>query len=167
MTMQFGSGAARNGVGLAAKALTLMLCATIIAVAAEKKIPRSALPPAVEKTVQEQSQGATIKDITVETEKGKVEYEVEMTVNGHGKDVAMDKDGNVLEVEEQVALDSLPAAAKSAMLARAAGAKIVEVEAVSNKDGKLVSYEADTLKGTKKGEVAVGPNGEKVADDED
>lgn len=167
MTRQFGSSAARKNLRMAAKILTLTLCAATVALATEKKIQRSALPPAVEKTVQAQSQGATIKGFTMETEKGKVEYEVEMTVNGHGKDISMDKDGKVLEVEEQVALDSLPAAAKSAMLAKAAGAKIVEVEAVSNKDGKIVSYEAGTLKGTKKGEVAVGPNGEKVADDED
>ena len=102
----------------------------------------------------------------METEKGKVEYEVEMTVNGHGKDVAMDKNGNVLEVEEQVSIDTLPAAAKAALLARAEGAKIVEIEAVSNKDGKITSYEADVLKGAKKSEVAVGPNGEKVVDED-
>lgn len=32
-----------------------------------------------------------------------------MTVDGHSKDVSMDPDGNVLAVEEQVALDKRPA----------------------------------------------------------
>lgn len=144
----------------AAAAAILM---TSFAFAAEKKIQRSALPPAVEKTVKEQSQGATIKGFSMETEKGKVEYEVEMTVNGHGKDVTIAKDGTVLEIEEEVAIDSLPAAAKSALIARAGAAKIVSVEAVSA-GGKITSYEANTLKGTKKTEIAVGPNGEKIVD---
>jgi hypothetical protein len=137
----------------------------IFAVAAEKKIERSALPPAVEKTVQAQSQGATIKGISVEKEKGKNEYEVEMTVNGHGKDIVIGEDGTVLEVEEEVELSAVPDAAQKALTARAKGAKIVKVEAVS-KGGKIVQYEAATLKGLKKGEVAAGPNGEKVADED-
>lgn len=136
-----------------------------IAFAAEKKVKRSDLPPAVEKTVQQQSQGATINGFSMDTEKGKVEYEVEMTVNGHGKDVSIAKDGTVLSIEEEVAIDTLPAAAKSALLARAGTAKIVKVEALS-KGGKIASYEASTLKGTKKGEVAAGPNGEKVAEED-
>ena len=129
-----------------------------VASAAEKKIKRSDLPPAVEKTVQQQSQGATINGFSMDTEKGKVEYEAEMTVGGHGKDVSIAKDGTVLSIEEEVAIDTLPAAAKSALLSRAGTAKIVKVEALS-KGGKITSYEASTLKGTKKGEVAVGPNG--------
>ena len=40
---------------------TSVLAFTVCAVAQEKKIDRSALPPAVEKTVQAQSQGATVK----------------------------------------------------------------------------------------------------------
>src|SRR2546429_9261054 len=70
--------------------------------AQEKKIKRPALPPAVEKTAAEVSKGATIKGFSKETENGKTTYEVEMVVNGHTKDVEVDANGAILEVEEQV-----------------------------------------------------------------
>lgn len=132
---------------------------------AETRIDRSKLPPAVEKTVQEQSQGATIKGFSTETEGGVFEYEVEMMVNGHSKDIAIAKDGTLLEVEQEVAMSSLPDAAQKALTAKAAGAKITKVESLTKK-GKLVAYEAATLKGTKRGEIQVGPNGEKLAREE-
>ena len=136
-----------------------------LAASAEKKVERSALPPAVEKTVQAQSQDATIKGISSETEDGIFEYEVEMTVNGHGRDIAIAKDGTLLEIEDEVAMNTLPAAVQSALTAKAAGTKITKVETITKK-GKLVAYEAATLKGTKKGEIQVGPNGEKLAHEE-
>jgi len=137
---------------------------TLVA-SAEKKVERSALPPAVEKTVQAQSQGATIKGISSETEDGVFEYEVEMTVDGHGRDIAIAKDGTLLEVEDEVAVNTLPAAVQGALTAKAAGAKITKVESLTKK-GKLVAYEAATLNGTKKGEIQVGPNGEKLTHEE-
>src|SRR5882762_5013080 len=77
------------------------------AFAQEKKIKRSDLPPAVEKTVAAQSAGATIRGFSTEKENGQTLYEVEMTVNGHSKDISMTADGSIVEIEEQVALDSL------------------------------------------------------------
>ena len=143
---------------------------TVVAVsstlfAAEKSIPRSALPPAVEKTVQEQAKGAEIKGISSETEDGVFQYEIEMRVNGHGKDIAIAKDGTLLEVEEEVSMNTLPTAVQTALAAKADAAKITKVESLTKKN-KLVAYEAATLKGTKKGEIQVGPNGEKLAREE-
>src|SRR5437588_44724 len=97
-----------------ASKLAVALALTTIAFAQEqeKKIQRGDLPPAVEKTVAAQSQGAAIKGFSEENEKGQTFYEAEMMVNGHSKDVLMDTNGIVVEVEEQVALDSLPQAVK-------------------------------------------------------
>ena len=88
-----------------------------------------------------------------------------MTLNGHGRDISIAKDGTLLEVEDEVALNTRPAAVQSALTAKAAGAKIVKVESIT-KRGKLVAYEAATRKRAKKGEVQVGPNGEKLAHEE-
>jgi hypothetical protein len=134
----------------------------VVPAIADKKVSRSQLPPAVEKTVQEQSQGATIKGFATETEGGVLEYEAEMMVNGHSKDISIAKDGTLLEVEEEVAMSALPVGVQKALTVKAAGAKITKVESLTKK-GKLVAYEAATLKGTKKGEIQVGPNGEKLA----
>lgn len=142
-----------------------VLALTVCAVAQEKKIDRSALPPVVEKTVQAQSQGATIKGFSTDHEHGKKVYEAEMMVNGHSKDIEIARDGTLNEIEEQVAFDSLPANVQAALTARAAGAKITKVESLRKQD-KLVAYEAATLKGTKRGEIQVGPDGKKLSHEE-
>src|SRR5229473_3133451 len=132
----------------------VIAAATVSAAQAqERKIKRSQLPPAVEKTVAEQSQGATIKGFSTEIEKGKRVYEVEMTVNGHGKDIIVDSKGNVIEVEEEVAMDSLAQPVKDGLTKAAGTGTISKVESLTKK-GWLVAYEAV---------VKVGANGEKLA----
>jgi len=133
--------------------------------AQEKKIKRSDLPPAVEKTVAAQSEGATIRGFSTEKEKGQTFYEVEMTVNGHSKDVLIAADGTIVEVEEQVALDSLSADVKAGLQAKAGKGKILKVESLTKK-GKLVAYEAQVDSNGKKSEVQVGPDG-KLLDHEE
>jgi hypothetical protein len=136
-----------------------------IASAQEKKIKRSDLPPAVEKTVAAQSQGATIRGFSTEREKGQTLYEVEMTVNGHSKDISMAPDGSIVEVEEQVALDSLSPEVKAGLQAKAGKGKILKIESITKKD-KLVAYEAQVDTNGKKSEVQVGPDGKPLDHEE-
>lgn len=131
---------------------------TTFANAQEKKIKRSELPPAVEKTVAEQTSGATIRGFNQEKENGQTTYEVETLVNGHTKDIQIGVDGTVLEVEEQVDMQNLPANVKSALEAKAGKGKITKVETITKKQ-KLVAYEAQVTTGSKKSEIQVGPDG--------
>ena len=148
---------------------TMLLAGTVafagVVVAQEKKVKRSDLPPAVEKTVAKESAGATIRGFSEEKENGQTFYEAEMTVNGHGKDVLMDASGNVVEVEEQVELSSLPAEVQAGLKAKAEGATMVKVESIKKHD-KLVAYEAKVEKDGKKKEVQVGPDGKPLAHEE-
>jgi hypothetical protein len=141
----------------------LLLAGT--ASAQEKKIKRSDLPPAVEKTVAAQSAGATIRGFSTEKEKGQTLYEVEMTVNGHSKDITMAADGSIIEIEEQVALDSLSPEVKAGLQAKAGKGKILKVESLTKKD-KLVAYEAQVETNGKKSEVQVGPDGKPLDHEE-
>src|ERR1700674_1482784 len=134
--------------------------------AQEKKIKRSDLPPAVEKTVAAQSAGATIRGFSTEKEKGQTLYEVEMTVSGHSKDVSMTADGSIVEVEEQVTLDSLSPEVKAGLQAKAGNGKITKVESLTKKD-KLVAYEAQVETNGKKSEVQVGPDGKPLDHEEE
>lgn len=145
--------------------LTISAFILSVAASAEKKIDRSALPPAVEKTVEAQSQGSAIKGFSIDHENGGTQYEVEMVFNGHSKDIEIAKDGTLLEVEEEVAFASLPKETQRSLTTKAAGAKITKVESLTKKE-KLVGYEAATRKGSKKGEIQVGPNGEKLSHEE-
>src|SRR5215472_16566818 len=78
-----------------------------ISLGQEKKIQRSDLPAAVQDTVAAESRGAVVRGFSIESENGQTYYEAEMTVNGHGRDVLIDKSGAVVEVEQQVPLESL------------------------------------------------------------
>ena len=133
------------------------------AFAAGKPVKMKDLPPAVQRTVQEQSKGATLRGLSTEVEHGKTIYEVEMTVNGRGKDVSMDASGTVIEVEEEVALGSIPAAARTAIEKAAAGGKIAKVEKVTR--GKEIAYEAALRKYGKRSEVRVSADGSMLPED--
>jgi phage/plasmid-associated DNA primase len=131
----------------------------------ERKINRSELPAAVEKTVVEQTKGATIRGFSEEKENGQTTYEAEMLVNGHTKDVQMDKNGAVLEVEEQVDLQAVPAEVKAGLQAKAGKGKITKVESITKKQ-KLVAYEAQVETDGKKSEVQVAPDGKPLDHEE-
>jgi hypothetical protein len=133
--------------------------------AQEKKIKRSDLPPAVEKTVAAQSAGATIKGFSTEKENGQTLFEVELTVNGHSKDISMATDGSIVEIEEQVALDSLSPEVQAGLQAKVGKGKILKVESLTKKD-KIVAYEAQVETNGKKSEVQVGPDGKPLAHEE-
>jgi hypothetical protein len=150
---------------IAFAAATILLSVLGLAQEQEKKIQRSQLPPAVEKSVEEQSKGAMMRGFSQEWEYGQTFYEAEMIVNGHSKDVLMDVNGSVVEVEEQVLIESLPPEVRTGLQAKAGDGKIVKVETL-NKKGKLVAYEAKVLKDGKKSEVQVSPDGKPLDHDE-
>ena len=146
-------------------ALLLLTC-TIAAQAAsqerEKKLKRSDLPAAVLKTVDQESQGATIRGYSSETNDGQLEYEVALSVRGHNKDVSIAADGSVLEIEEEVALDSLPAPVRDGLRQLARSGRITRVESLT-KHGAIVAYEAQVRTGAKRSEIQVGPDGKPLA----
>src|SRR5450432_1790334 len=107
-----------------AKAATLFFPILVLAQEQEKKVQRSELPPAVEKTVVEQSKGATIRGFSQEKENGQTFYEAELMVNGKSKDVLVDVNGSVVEVEEQVSIESLPPPVLRGLQERAGTGKI-------------------------------------------
>ena len=142
-------------------ALLIIGVSTSIVSAQEKKIRRDQLPPAVEKTVAQETQGATIKGFSTEVENGRRLYEAELVVNGHHKDISMNRNGVIVEVEEEVSLDSLPANVQAG-LKQAAGAGTIEMIESLTKNGKLVAYEGHVKRGNKRSEIQVGPTGEKL-----
>lgn len=138
-----------------------VLCALTLG-AAEKKVQMKDLPAAVQQAIQEQTKGAEIKGLSQETENGRIQYEVETMVDGKSRDLTLDAKGTVVEVEQEVGIDSLPAAARAAIEKQAAGGKIVKVETVTR--GASVTYEASYTKGGRTRELAVKANGSPVKD---
>jgi len=142
----------------------LLLAGT--ASAQEKKIKRSDLPPAVEKTVAAESAGATIRGFSTEKEKGQTFYEAEMIVNGHSKDVLIAADGTVVEVEEQVTLDSLSPEVKAGLQAKAGKGKILKVESLTKRESSCLRGPGRDKREKNYTEVQVGPDGKPLAHEE-
>ena len=128
----------------------------------EKHLKHADLPAAVQRTADEHSKGGTVKGYSRETDNGTVEYEVEMTMNGHSRDVSIAADGSVIEIEDEVALSSLPAEVREGLQQLAGSGSIGKVESLTKK-GSIVAYEAHVTKDGKKSEIQVGPDGKPLA----
>ena len=127
--------------------------------AAEKSLQLKDLPAAVQITVQDTLKGGEIKNISKEKEKGVTQYEVETMLNGKHRDFEVDSKGTLVVVEEETAIDSVPAAAKAAILKKVGTGKLGTVETFT-KPGSEAMYEAAfTTKAGKKQEVLVKADG--------
>ena len=125
---------------------------------ADTKVNIDALPPAVQTAIKNQTKGATILGASQEKEHGHLTYEVETKVDGKSRDLTFADNGSLLEVEQEVDLDSIPAPAKEAIAKRAANGTVRKVESVTQ--GSKTSYEADVqMQNGKSREVAVNADG--------
>jgi uncharacterized membrane protein YkoI len=124
---------------------------------ADQKLQMKDLPAAVQTGVTANLIGGTLKGLSKEVEGDKTIYEVETTLNGRTRDFLLDATGRLIELEDEMAMDVVPAAVKAALEAHG---KIVKIESVTR--GKVVTYEGTVEKGGKKSEVAVDANGKKV-----
>lgn len=146
---------------LANLCLAVTLVAAATASIAEEPVKKSDLPALVQKTADAQSAGATVVGYSKDKEHGHVEYEVQLMVGDRTKDVTIDSQGRVLEVEEQVAADALPANVFHGLTGQARKGKIAKVESLT-RNGRIVAYEAQVI-GGKHAEIQVGPDGQKLA----
>lgn len=142
----------------------VILVAGLPASSSEKTLRVEDLPPAVQRAVHEVSRGATLRAVTMERDEGKLTYEAALDVNGHGKDVSIDAAGAILEIEEEIALEGLPAPVKDAIQKAAPAGTILKVESITRGDA-VVAYEAKIRKGGKKSEIRVKPDGSLAPED--
>jgi len=143
----------------------LAACSAVLGLADETRIERKDLPPAVETTVAEESRGATIRGFAREVEDGRTQYEVELTIDGHARDVLIDEKGGVVEIEDEIPLEAPPAPVSSGLQKAAGAGHIVKVESLTRR-GALVAYEAAVEEGTNRFEVQVDPDGKLLSDPE-
>jgi uncharacterized membrane protein YkoI len=143
--------------------ITALAGACISSAFAQKKLTLKDLPATAQKTAQENLKGGEIKGISKETEKGVTQYEIESVLNGKHRDFNVDTKGNLVVMEEETLIDSVPAAAKAAILKKVGSGKLGMVEIVTQ--GNSTMYEAAfTTKSGKKSEVLVKPDGTETKD---
>lgn len=117
--------------------------------AADKTVKLGDLPAAVQAAVKERTRNATLVGISTEKEEGKTMYEVETKVDGKSRDLLFDQSGTIVETEEEVDIETLPAPARAAFEKRAMGGTLAKVEKVMA--GGTTTYEG-TIK-TKAGKT--------------
>lgn len=125
----------------------------VVSFAAAEKVKWNALPKPIQDAIAAETKGRQIKAIEKEVEDGKTLYEVETVANGRTRDLAFDDAGALIESEEEVAIDSIPAAAKSGLEKAAGGKRIRHVEKLTK--GSQVRYEAEIGTLFKKSEIAM------------
>jgi hypothetical protein len=148
----------RRNTGVLSLAACLLSAVAALAQNTERPIKMKDLPSAVQATVREQSRNAVVRGLSVETDNGQTFYEVSLRVKGRNRDVLMDVSGNVVEVEEQVTLASLPPAAKAAIVKQTGKGRILLVESIA-KNNAIVGYEAHVKTAGKISEIKVDPDG--------
>jgi hypothetical protein len=124
---------------LAGIALGLVL--SVSALGDAKSIKQSKLPPAVQRAAEQQSSGATVTGYSTNKVDGVVTYRMELVAEGRTRAIVMDKDGNVLSVEQEVAWAELPADIQKSFDGVKAKGELGPVSTVSE-DGTLVAYVA-------------------------
>lgn len=130
---------------------------------AQKKLSLQDLPPDVQKGIQAELKGGEIKSIGKETEHGVAQYEVETILNGKHRDFNVDTKGKVLLVEEETNIDTIPGAAKAAILKKVADGRLGIVE-LFMRSGETMYEAAYTTKAGKKHEILVRADGTETKD---
>jgi hypothetical protein len=153
---------ARYSMRLANVCLAVALVAMAGASVAENRLKKSDLPAAVQTTADEQSAGATVLGYTKNVEHRRVEYIVQLMVGDRTKGVIINPQGNILEVEEQIAPDALPANVFHGLSAQARKGRLAKVESLT-RHGKIVAYEAQVITDGKQSQIQVGADGQKLA----
>lgn len=87
---------------------------------------------------------------------------MQLMVGDRTKAVTIDPQGNILEVEEQIAPDALPANVFHGLSAQARKGRLAKVESLT-RQGKIVAYEAQVITDGKQSQIQVGADGQKLA----
>jgi hypothetical protein len=151
-----------------AAGFTVVGAMTLVALAvdeSEEKVSLDQLPPAVKATILEEAKGGAIEQIGREREGDKTVYEAEWTVGGQKHDAKVSAEGALIELEEDVSPEDVPAAV------RAVAAKKFPANAQVEYERKMiVLYELEAEIDGREIELLVGPTGhvyERDEEDED
>jgi uncharacterized membrane protein YkoI len=138
---------------------TLLALAVGSANAAEKKLHKDQVPKAVITAFEKAYPNA--KDMKFEEEmfEGKAAYEVEYKDNGKEYEATYSADGTLLQKEEEIEGELLPAAVMQAIKKEYPKGKIKEVEKLMKPDNTVTGYEVEVKTNGKEKELELDLNG--------
>lgn len=115
------------------------------------------LPTVVATAFRQAYPKATTLHVSRETQDGKVVYEVESRDGTTRRDLLYDPQGNVLEIEEMIPADSVPASVRAGLERDLPGATLVGAERVQR--GDVVLYEVQGRKNGRSQYLTYDPEG--------
>jgi len=142
-----------------------LLCAFLLYAEDTKEIKFKELPANVQNAALKHVQKENITEVELIIEEDTIKYEIESKENGISKEITIAKDGNILEIEQEIAFSKLPIEAQSEIKEAYPNIEIEEIEAV-----KLFYYEVEGVVNGKTVEFKVFATGEieiEVNDDDD
>lgn len=132
----------------------------------QEKVDPDKLPPKVANALKARFPGAKITQCTKEMENGEVVYDIEMTVNDKKHEMDCKEDGTIVDIQNEIAVKDLPAAAVNAIKAKYPNSTIKEVgEILVVKDKKETRDHYEVLIETsdkKEVELTVSLDGTKI-----
>ena len=129
------------------------------AAGAEKKLTEQQVPkPVLEAFHKAFPQAADVK-FEVESKGGKPVYEVEFNDQGVEREASYSASGGLLETEEQIKPEALPAAVTEAIKKAHPQATVVEAEKILKSDGSLIGFEVEIKDGGKTLEIHLDHTG--------
>ena len=143
---------------LFASAVILGVSSSLLAL--EQKISCDDVPPAVRSSFEKSFADATINDCAKDVEKGRTSYEITSTEGETRRHVQFYTDGKVMEVEEPIAMSSVPEPAKQAVSKKYPKGEITLVEKVT-RDNQVL-FEFRVKQGKRSVQIALDANGKEV-----
>jgi len=115
------------------------------------------VPDAARAVIQTHTAGAEICRIKQKQKDGQTVYKVKYKKDGREHELKVSAAGDLLELEEKVTLDELPAAVRATVEEETAGGEIKKLE--KETEGGKTFYEVKFKKDGKKHEVEINPDG--------
>jgi hypothetical protein len=110
------------------KLLSPGLCLLCLAsLAGQEKVTADKLPEKVAQALKRRFPAAQVQQITRETEDGKVVYDIELLEGGTKHEMDCRDDGAIVDIQNEIPVKDLPAAAVTAITAKHPGSRIKEV----------------------------------------
>ncbi len=126
-------------------------------------IQQAELPTAVQKALlRDKPKDATFRGFEKEVIDGKTFYEVQMTVEGKGRELLYRPNGKIEEIEQETTLEAIPGPAREAILRAAKTGTIRKVDLIT--EGKKTFYEGELLIGGQKSQVRFDAKGRPAKD---
>lgn len=139
-------------------ASALLIFSTATEAQERRKISRKEVPAPIQQAFQKTFPGVSIKQAEIEEKDGKLIYHLAGKRNGTEVELVYAMEIMLIEQQEDIAINDLPAVIAAAIKTAHPNATITETEKIT-KNGTLLGYEVEIKDGNENLELRITPDG--------